>query len=69
MILKMKLIFLVFLPAACHLETPDALAMKLREVGFKGVTTKDLSQELTKILVKEQGDLDTKGSDGNYKVT
>ncbi|XP_063864840.1 uncharacterized protein LOC135102984 isoform X2 [Scylla paramamosain] len=53
---------------ACHLETPDALAMKLREVGFKGVTTKDLSQELTKILVKEQGDLGANGSDGNYKL-
>ena len=43
--------------------------MKLREVGFNGVTTKDLSQDLTNILMKEQADLGTSGSDGNYKVT
>lgn len=43
--------------------------MNLRETGFKGVTTKDLSQELTKILVEEVGDMATGCPDGNYKVT
>ena len=59
--------FFLSIPAACHLETGDALAMKLRETGFKGVTVKDLSQELTKILA-EQGDQDNGCPDDNYKV-
>lgn len=43
--------------------------MKVREAGFKGVTTKDLSQELIKILLEEMGGLDASSQDGNYQVT